>query len=140
MGFNRVPAYASGLLLVGDAAGLVSPFNGEGISYAMESGRYAAAAIDAALGCGPGSLAAEAALQSYPRRLSAAWGRHYRIGNLFSRLIGHTGFMKFASRYGLALPGLPGFVHRLLANLVDEKPSDAYDAAVHALRSLAPSL
>ncbi|MEI2826609.1 MAG: hypothetical protein V9F04_09490 [Dermatophilaceae bacterium] len=39
MGFNRTPVYADGLLLVGDAAGMVNPFNGEGIDYALEAGR-----------------------------------------------------------------------------------------------------
>ena len=38
MGFNRTPHYTRGLLLVGDAGGMVNPFNGEGIAYAMESG------------------------------------------------------------------------------------------------------
>ena len=42
MGFNRTPHYAGGLLLVGDAGGVVNPFNGEGIAYAMESGALAA--------------------------------------------------------------------------------------------------
>ncbi|HET8601155.1 MAG TPA: geranylgeranyl reductase family protein, partial [Segeticoccus sp.] len=31
MGFNRTPHYADGVLLVGDAGGMVNPFNGEGI-------------------------------------------------------------------------------------------------------------
>ena len=49
MGFNRTPHYSPGLLLLGDAGGMVSPFNGEGISYAMESARFAAEfIIDAA--------------------------------------------------------------------------------------------
>ena len=38
MGFNRTPHYHRGLMLVGDAGGMVNPFNGEGIAYAMESG------------------------------------------------------------------------------------------------------
>ena len=42
MALNRQPAYTRGLLLAGDAAGVVNPFNGEGISYAMETGRMAA--------------------------------------------------------------------------------------------------
>lgn len=37
---------APGMLIAGDAAGLVSPFTGEGISYALESGKLAAEAID----------------------------------------------------------------------------------------------
>src|SRR3712207_9298924 len=48
MALHRQPAYTRGLLLTGDAAGTVNPFNGEGISYAMESGRLAAEiAVDA---------------------------------------------------------------------------------------------
>ena len=45
MAFNRQPHYTTGLLLVGDAGGLVNPFNGEGIAYAMESGQIAADVI-----------------------------------------------------------------------------------------------
>ena len=49
MGFNRQPHYDRGLLLVGDAGGMVNPFNGEGIAYAMESGELAAEVIEQAL-------------------------------------------------------------------------------------------
>src|SRR5258707_5289449 len=45
MGFNRTPVYYQGLLLAGDAAGMVNPFNGEGIAYAMESGEILARPI-----------------------------------------------------------------------------------------------
>ncbi len=51
MGFNRTPHYTRGLLLAGDAGGMVNPFNGEGIAYAMESGEIAARMIVA--GAGP---------------------------------------------------------------------------------------
>ena len=37
------------MLLVGDAAGAVNPFNGEGIAYAMETGEMAAELVHEAL-------------------------------------------------------------------------------------------
>src|SRR5215470_3118493 len=49
MGFNRVPHYSRGVLLVGDSGGMVNPFNGEGIAYAMESAEMAADVIVHAL-------------------------------------------------------------------------------------------
>jgi len=39
------PQAVPGMLLIGDAAGAVNPFNGEGIAYAMESGEIAANAM-----------------------------------------------------------------------------------------------
>ncbi len=41
--FKPERTFAPGLLLVGDAAGMISPFTGEGIGYAIETGRMAAA-------------------------------------------------------------------------------------------------
>jgi geranylgeranyl reductase family protein len=42
MDFAEAPTFAPGVLLVGEAAGLVNPLSGEGIDYALESGRIAA--------------------------------------------------------------------------------------------------
>ena len=44
-GYARERLEAAAGLLVGDAAGLVNPFTGEGLSYALESGALAAAAV-----------------------------------------------------------------------------------------------
>jgi electron transfer flavoprotein-quinone oxidoreductase len=45
-GYNRLPPlFADGVVVVGDAAGLVNPLNREGANLAMLSGRYAARAI-----------------------------------------------------------------------------------------------
>ncbi len=49
MGFNRTPHYHNGLLLAGDAGGMINPFNGEGIAYAMESGEILARTVTQAL-------------------------------------------------------------------------------------------
>jgi len=40
--FASAPTYSDGVLLVGEAAGLVSPLTGEGIDFALESGKMAA--------------------------------------------------------------------------------------------------
>ena len=78
MGFNRTPQYKDGLLLIGDAGGVVNPFNGEGIAYAMESAAMAAEAVLQALGRpdGPSREAALrgvfAAMKRQPRRVLPA--------------------------------------------------------------------
>ena len=69
MGFNRTPHYYRGLLLAGDAAGMVNPFNGEGIAYAMESGEILARTIAEAL-ARPTREQAERVLHGYPRALA----------------------------------------------------------------------
>ena len=53
MSLNRVPQVVPGMLLIGDAAGAVNPFNGEGIAYAMETGEVAAELVHEALVQGP---------------------------------------------------------------------------------------
>ena len=53
MSLNRAPQAVPGMLLIGDAAGAVNPFNGEGIAYAMETGEVAADLVHEALVQGP---------------------------------------------------------------------------------------
>ena len=67
MGFNRTPHYTNGLLLVGDSGGMVNPFNGEGIGYALEAGEIAARTIVQAL-ARPTAAGAETVLQYLPER------------------------------------------------------------------------
>jgi geranylgeranyl reductase family protein len=139
MGMNRQPVYTRGLLLVGDAAGLINPFNGEGISYAIESARLAAEQIAQARARGFGSRAAELALAGSPRRLRSAWGGYFWLGTQFSRLIAHPQVMRVAAHWGLPIPAVRQLTHRLLAHLVDTPASNGYDRVVHALSRLAPS-
>jgi flavin-dependent dehydrogenase len=50
--FPSMQTETDGLLLVGEAAGLVNPINGEGVDYALESGLLAARVISEALAAG----------------------------------------------------------------------------------------
>ncbi|PFG17069.1 geranylgeranyl reductase family protein [Propionicimonas paludicola] len=139
MSFNRQPAYHRGLLLVGDAGGMVSPFNGEGISYAMEAAEMAADAIADAKFRGFGSPSAEAALRGYPTRLKSEWGGYFRLGQVFVSLIEHPQVMHLCTRYGLPRPTLMRFTMKMLAHLYDTRDGDWMDKVLTALTKVAPS-
>lgn len=139
MGFNRTPHYRSGLLLVGDAGGMVNPFNGEGIGYAMESARLAAECVVQALARREGP-ARERALAGYPLALKQSLGSYYRLGNVFSRLIGNPLVMRVATRYGLPHATLMKLVLKLLAGLYDQRDGDAFDRLITAATKVAPSV
>ena len=138
MGFNRTPHYTRGMLLVGDAGGMVNPFNGEGIAYAMESGEIAARVIAQAL-ARPDLAGTELALQGYPRALKDAYGGYYTLGRKFVGAIGHPGLMKFATRHGLPRPALMRFTMKLLANLTEPRGGDAADRVINALSKITPA-
>jgi geranylgeranyl reductase family protein len=139
MGFNRVPHYTRGLVLVGDSGGTVNPFNGEGIPYAIESGQFAAEAIVQALARPEGS-GREAALRAYPQAMADEWGGYYRLGGVFVKLIGNPAVMRACTRHGLPHPGLMRFVLKLLANLHDKNDGDLADRAITLLTKLAPAV
>jgi len=138
MGFNRTPHYTRGLMLLGDAGGMVNPMNGEGIPYAMESGEMAAEVAVQALARGS-DAERERALQAYPAALRDAYGGYFTLGRLFVRLIGHPEVMRLATRHGLPHPVLMRFTLKLLANLAEPRGGDAMDRVVTGLQRLAPA-
>ena len=138
MGFNRTPHYTRGLLLVGDAGGMINPFNGEGIAYALESAEMAAEVIVQALGR-PTDAQRERALHDYPRVLKESYGGYYTLGRVFVKVIGDPRLMKFATRHGLPHPTLMRFTLKLLANLTDPRGGDAMDRVINAMSKLAPA-
>jgi len=139
MSFNRRPLYADGLLLIGDAGGMVSPFNGEGIAYAMEAAELAADAVAEAHYRGPGSSSAEKALQGYQTRIKAELGGYFRLGGTFVSLINHPSVMRLCTEYGLPRPTLMRFVHKLLAHLYDTRDGDWMDKVITAATKVVPS-
>jgi len=139
MGFNRVPHYTRGVLLVGDSGGMVNPFNGEGIAYAMESGALAAEVVIQALAAGD-PVRRERVLGLYPAELKARYGGYYRLGGWFVKLIGRPEIMRFATKHGMPHPTLMRFVLKLLANLTDQRGGDAMDHVINAMTKAVPAV
>ncbi|MGI8889046.1 MAG: geranylgeranyl reductase family protein [Nocardioidaceae bacterium] len=138
MGFNRKPHYADGMLLVGDAGGMVNPFNGEGIAYAMESGEMAAEAIIQARSRTT-AAGHERALHGYVSALDQRYGGYYTLGHLVVKAIGNPTVMQLATKYGLPRPTLMRFTLKLLANLTDARDGDAMDHLINGLSRVAPA-
>jgi len=138
MGFNRTPHYTRGLLLAGDSGGMVNPFNGEGIAYALEAGELAARTIVQAL-ARPSTASAERVLQAYPRILKDHYGGYYTLGRLFVEMIGKPSFMQFATRHGIKRPWLMRFTMKLLGNLTETRGGDAADRLINAVSKMTPA-
>jgi geranylgeranyl reductase family protein len=137
MGFNRTPHYHRGVLLVGDAAGMVNPFNGEGIAYAMAGARIAAEVVLHALAKdGDGR---ERALQAYPRAVAAEFAAYFALGRIFVRLIGDPRVMNLFTRIGMPNPLVMRFAVKLLANMYEPRGGDALDRLIAAMTRLMPS-
>ncbi|QWF79846.1 geranylgeranyl reductase family protein [Amycolatopsis sp. CA-230715] len=138
MGFNRTPHYRDGLLLLGDAGGMVSPFNGEGISAAMESAQLAAEFVLQAL-ARPEGPSRERALEGYPVALKDMMGGYYRLGNLFAKAIGNPKVMRAATKYGLRINKLIPLIYKGLSGCYDAKGGDGVDRLIAAASRLTPS-
>src|SRR5690606_36270058 len=84
MSFSKGPLIGPNWLVVGDAAGAINPWNGEGISYAYETGRLAAEYISDSLVNDDPSI-----LHRYRQRLDDEYGLYYKMARIFVKLIGN---------------------------------------------------
>ena len=135
-GGSVMPNVGPNWLIVGDAAGSVNPFNGEGISLAYETGRWAAESVSIALATGDGL-----ALQRYPEKLEAMYGLYWKVARAFVRAIGNPAVMRELTRVGMQSRTLMEWVLRIMANLLrpDELgPAEAAYKLVAALVAVAP--
>ena len=93
------------VLLAGEAAGLVSPSSGEGLSFALESGAAAGAAVRA---CGPAPTASGSALEEAAD--AVAYHRHFdRLARRVRRKVikARVIFSPRLRRWALRLPWCP---------------------------------
>jgi geranylgeranyl reductase family protein len=134
MGANRHPPLYRGVLFVGDAAGMINPFNGEGISYAMETGQMAAETVLSAMQTGDRSR-----LAKYPAALTERYGSYYTLGRIFVKLIGDPRVMKFCTTFGMPRPRVMKLVLKLLGNMYEPVGGTTSDRVVQALTAMAPA-
>ena len=137
MGGSVGPNAGPSFLVVGDAAGSVNPFNGDGIDYAYETGRVAAQVLHEALVTNDPTV-----LQQYPRHIDNEYGEYFKVARLFARVIGRPTLMRELTRVGMNNRTLMEWMLRITANLLreDEKgPAElAYKAATKIIK-LAPN-
>ncbi|MGQ0742898.1 MAG: geranylgeranyl reductase family protein [Acidimicrobiales bacterium] len=132
MGFSVGPRAGAGWLLAGDAAGVINPFNGEGIAYAYESGRWAAESVTAALdGSDPGVAA------HYQRRLEAEYGLYFKVARAFVHVIGRPQLMRVLVGTGMESRTLMEWILRIMANLLRPDELGPAEAAYRALAAVA---
>lgn len=139
MSFNRTPHYRDGLVIVGDAGGMVSPFNGEGIAPAMRAGRYAAESIVSAL-ARQSDAGFDKAMETYTEALRADWGGYYSLGRVFVRLIENPKIMQLCTKHGLPRPRLMKLVHKLLSDSFERTGGDIDDHVITALAKAVPKV
>ena len=136
MGGSIEPKVGPTWIVVGDAAGSINPFNGEGIDYAYETGRMAAGLLDEALRTGDGM-----ALQRYPQLLDDEYGLYFKVARLFAKVIGRPALMRELTRVGMQSRTLMDWVLRIMANLLraDELgPAEAVYRTVAQLAKVIP--
>ena len=132
MGLAVGPRIGYTTLVVGDAAGTINPFNGEGIAYGYETGRLAAASLGEALsGDGFG------ALERYEQRLEEAYGLYYRVARAFIRVIANPDLMTLCVGTGMHSETLMTWILRIMSNLVRPDETGPAEAAYRALATIA---
>ena len=132
MGGSVGPKAGPTYLVVGDAAGSVNPFNGEGIDYAYETAHMAADVIHEAL-----VDRNAAALQRYTKLLDDEYGQYFKVARLFARVIGRPTLMREFTRVGMHSRTLMEWVLRIMANLLRPDEVGAAEAAYKAAATLA---
>jgi len=112
MSFSVGPKSGQNWVVVGDAAGAVNPFNGEGIDYGYETGRLAAGVVAEALASG-------AALAAYDQALIDEYAAYQRVARIFLEAIGNPAVMRTLVTVGMRSHTLMEWVLKVMANLLE---------------------
>lgn len=135
MALSVGPHAGSNWVLVGDAAGAINPWNGEGIAYAYETGRIAADHVHSALAADDLTL-----LQRYPQELQDTYGLYYRMARIFVKAIGYPQVMWTLTHVGLRSRPLMEWVLKVMANLLEPDEVRTGERAYRMLERLVRAL
>lgn len=135
MSYSRGPLVGNNWVTIGDAAGAINPWNGEGISYAYETGRLAADYVSEAIGADDLSL-----LRRYPQHLEDEFGLYYKMARIFVKLIGYPSVMRTLAHTGLRNRPLMEWTLKVMSNLLDEDEKEAGERAYDALAVMVRNL
>jgi menaquinone-9 beta-reductase len=137
MGGSVGPKIGPTYLVIGDAAGAVNPFNGDGIDAAYHTARMAADVLHQAIVDND-----PVALQQYGKVFDAEFAQYFKVARLFARMIGHPTAMQRLAGAGMHSRTLMEWVVRIMTNTLrhDEiGPAEAAYRAAAQLVRLAPN-
>ena len=132
MGMAIGPRVGANTMTIGDAAGMVNPFNGEGIAYGYETGRLAAGAVGEALLANDPSL-----LALYDERLEQAYGDYFKLARAFVRVISEPRILTVCLSAGLRIEPLMRELLAMMANLMRNDQKGPAEVGYRALVRLA---
>lgn len=104
-----------GLLAAGDAAGLITPYSGEGIAYALESAEHVASA--ASYG------APSAILDAYRSALWQAYGFQFTTALWFMKAVRRPWAARLGATFGIGSDRVLRAALRIMAYLIEDDPA-----------------
>jgi geranylgeranyl reductase family protein len=105
-------------MLIGDAAACINPLNGEGIDYALETGRLAAEHLVT-------SRPGDDLTRSWPALLDAEYGEAFSIARRLGLLITHERLLALSGPIGMRSHAIMSVAFRVMGNLVTPEDRDA---------------
>jgi geranylgeranyl reductase family protein len=132
MGLSVGPHVGPNSITIGDAAGTVNPFNGEGIAYGYETGRLAASVIGQALVAND-----PRELHRYEEQLELAYGDYYKVARAFVRLISEPKILAACVGLGMRVEPLMRELLNIMANLMQNDRQGPSEIGYRALVRLA---
>jgi len=135
MGLAVGPRVGPDWIAAGDSAGVINPFNGEGIAYGYETGRLAAAAVSDALEARDPRL-----LASYEASLQDIYGMYYRVARAFISVLSRPGLMRLCVNTGVYSRPVMELLLRIMGNYLRPDELGPAEAVYRTVTALARQL